>query len=261
MIAKGIHHDLAENIYHSDPALSSTNLKRFMKSPRHFRLEKPEDTAVFRMGRAIHGMAFDQNVFFRDCLVVDASSRNTKVYKEAAAEAEEGQTIYLQKEIDEAREIAAYVRTDAVAKDYFQNAYFETSFFWHEQGQDCRARTDIWQPAAQRVSDLKSVADASPEAFTRAVFKYKWHISAAWYRRGLESCGQKLDEWIWIAVEKTHPYAVQVYRPDMSFLDLADAEIDQALRYMASCYEADRWPSYADGVFNLALPGWAGFTL
>lgn len=257
----GIYEDFPEYAYHAEPSLSSSQLKEFMRSPKHFKFGATPDSAVFRFGRAAHGMAFDPDIFFRDNLVVDASTRNTKIYKEAAAKAGPGQTVYLQHEIAAATEVAVAARTDDVACDYFDKTKFETSFFWEEQGMHCRARTDMWQPQYNRVCDLKTVQDASPEAFTRAVFNYKWHISAAWYRRGMESCGQTVDEWLWIAVEKTAPYAVQVYRPDPSILDLADAEIDQALRYLAECDSADRWPSYADGVFNLALPAWAGINL
>jgi exodeoxyribonuclease VIII len=203
----------------------------------------------------VHGLTLEPEAFFSEAIVVDVSTRNTKAYREAkkATNAD----VYLQHEIDLGTEIACAVHGDKYAAELIEDAVFETSFFWHEQGVNCKARTDIWQPRNNIVADLKTTTDASPKAFARDVLKYGMHISAAWYRRGLESAGHKLDKWFWIAVEKMPPYAVQVYRADDFWLDLADARIDAALPYLRECRRTDTWPSYADGVFNLAVPPWA----
>jgi hypothetical protein len=41
--------------------------------------------------------------------------------------------------------------------------------------------------------------------------KYGYDMQAAWYRRGMEAAGFKLDEFVFVAQEKAYPYASKVF--------------------------------------------------
>lgn len=246
---------MPDGMYHADSSLSSSSLKLFMRSPQHYVAGFGEDTTALRFGRLVHSLTLEPETFWQTATVVEASSRNTKIYKEAAAAA--GGFAYLASEVEAATDLAVAVHRDAAARLLLKGAEFENSIFWDEQGRAARARPDAWNLADGIVVDLKTCDDASPTAFTRSIVKYGYHVSAEWYRRGVVASGNLFTGWYWIAVEKKPPHAVQVYRANREWFEYAGARIDVALRYMTECESADKWPSYVDGICNLSMPDWA----
>ena len=56
------------------------------------------------------------------------------------------------------------------------------------------------------IVDLKSCQDASPGSFRGDIYKYSWKLQAAFYADVLG-----LDKFYFLAAEKKHPYACQLY--------------------------------------------------
>jgi exodeoxyribonuclease VIII len=62
---------------------------------------------------------------------------------------------------------------------------------------------------------------------------------------------------VFIAVEKTAPYAVAVYELDATALAAGNELRQRDLRMIADCRATSEWPGYGDDCQTLSLPSWA----
>jgi hypothetical protein len=145
----------------------------------------------------------------------------TKAYKEEKAEYEEQGFIVLKE--DEA-EIIKGMKENMI---YEGNAYLnatgkipEASIYWYEDDVLCKCRPDvICDPLISRdtensivVIDYKTTQSCEPYMFARSVKKYGYDMQAAWYRRGMQKAGYDVQEFVFVAQEKTYPYASKVFK-------------------------------------------------
>jgi exodeoxyribonuclease VIII len=107
------------------------------------------------------------------------------------------------------------------------------------------------------VVDLKTTKSASKRGFAKSVAEYRYHVQAAIYTDLLEANGLFVPEFIFIAVEKTYPYAVGIYKLDQDALDLGRSLYQRDLALYKHCVEMDDWPAYPEEVVTLSLPAWA----
>ena len=110
-----------------------------------------------------------------------------------------------------------------------------------------------------RVSDAMadSSADASPDAFQRAIAKYGYHVQAAWYAMSHQAItGEALSDFVFLCVEKAAPFAVGLYRIDAAALELGKRLARRALRTIAECQARDQWPAYPLQVEPISVPDW-----
>ncbi len=64
---------------------------------------------------------------------------------------------------------------------------------------------------------------------------------------------------VFIAVEKTPPYAVALYELDAEAVDLGRALARRDLARYANARDFGVWPGYPDAVQSLSLPKWATY--
>jgi hypothetical protein len=101
--------------------------------------------------------------------------------------------------------------------------------------------------------DLKTTTDASPAAFARSVATFRYHVQASHYLSGLHGA----ERFVFIAVEKTAPYAVAVYELDAAAMAAGDELRQRDMRMIADCRATGEWPGYSDDCQTLSLPKWA----
>jgi hypothetical protein len=90
------------------------------------------------------------------------------------------------------------------------------------------------------------------------VMNFRYGVQAAWYLHGIEqSTGVRPEAFVFIAVETDAPYGVGVYAADEELIEHGWQQCQRDLQKLADCREADRWPSYSDGIETLTLPDWA----
>jgi exodeoxyribonuclease VIII len=136
----------------------------------------------------------------------------------------------------------------------------EESFFWVDErtGVHCKCRPDWRIPSRHILVDLKTCEDASPEAFARSIFNFTYHIQASFYLDGVRSVlAEPYSTFIFIAVEKKHPFAVAVYQLDADDIDKGRMEQENLLRLFKWCQENDSWPGYPEEIQTIKMPGWA----
>jgi len=268
----GIYEKLGNAEYHSSSALSRSGVTTLCRrSPLHFWAahqdphRKPvEETPALRLGSAVHAYVLEPEVWESDYAVAPRCDRRTKEGKATWAsfvEESEGKTVLKREEGAQAVAIGEAVLKHDLARSLVRGGASEVSVFWEDEetGILCRCRPDHLPPSGQ-VVDLKTTLDAS-SAFEKSAYNFGYHHQAAWYLYGCRAAGIDCRDFIFVAVEKTYPYAVAIYRASNSLIALGREEVRYAIKYYARCLESGKWPGYMDeggtGIRSLGPPSWA----
>lgn len=256
-------------------AASNSVLGELLRSPAHARVkmepEEESDTPARVFGRAVHCAILEPARFAREyALEPDItgpeyeqykSPRSTKRYKEACAEIEaSGATIMKAEGMEALRTMQSAVRghpSSGVILDGEGPA--ESSIVWTDPatGVPVKIRPDWIAEDVGAVVDLKTTADASPEAFMRDFFNYGYHRQAWLYLTGCREAGFDVEHYTILAVEKTRPFGTYVYRVRDDVMEWAEREVRPLLNSFAHCMETGEWPAYPTGVQLINLPPWA----
>lgn len=158
--------------------------------------------------------------------------------------------------------MAAAVKAHPVAAKLFARGLPERTLIWRDlaTGVLCRAKADWLRPDG--IVDLKTAADASPDALTKAVHNHGYAVQAPFYLRGFRALD--VDRAIgpppffaFVAVEKEPPYLVHVTQLSERALAWGDRKVGEALEIYRDCTAAGQWPGYPlDEITEIDLPGW-----
>ena len=258
----GIYDDLPADQYHADPAYSFSAIKQAMRSPAHLKAwltAPPEQTPAMRIGTLTHLAVLQPDLFGSTTAVAPIVDRRTKegksIWEQFQAQ-NTGKEIITNDEREQLTAMRDSVRIHPAASALLGEGTAEVSVFNQcvETGLPLKARMDWVRDNA--IVDLKTTEDASPAGFAKSVSNYRYDLQAAHYRRMLRLQGRGDLPFMLIAVEKEAPFAVAVYRLDEGDLTLADMQMQQQLRAIASCCEFNSWPAYSREVETLTLPKW-----
>ena len=238
------------------PGANWSALRHLLKSPQHYRyaLQSPdEDTASRALGRAAH-CAVLEPAAFAERYAVWAGDRRAKGYA-AFLEASGPKEVLTAAEYEAVKGMSLAVHNHPVAREYVTGGQAEELVRWQVLGRGCKGRLDY--RVASGLVDLKTTRDASPEGFAREVLRYLYHGQAAWYVDGARTAGLRVDDWTWVAVESSAPYAVAVYRAPPELLELGRGLYRKALERLEACEASGKWPGYSEAVVTLQVPQWA----
>ena len=258
----GIYDDLPADQYHADPAYSFSAIKQAMRSPAHLKAwltAPPEQTPAMRLGTLTHLAVLQPDLFASTTAVAPIVDRRTKegksIWEQFQAQ-NTGKEIITNDEREQLTAMRDSVRIHPAASALLGEGTAEVSVFNQcaETGLPLKARMDWVRENA--IVDLKTTEDASPAGFAKSFSNYRYDLQAAHYRRMLKLQGRGDLPFYLIAVEKEAPFAVAVYRLDEGDLTLADMQMQQQLRAIASCCEFNSWPAYSREVETLTLPKW-----
>lgn len=216
-----IYKDIPNEDYHAGVGISSSYIRRFGQSQLHAIEHKQESSPNLKFGTASHALLVEGQEAFDKEVKVITGSPYTKAYKEEKAEYEEQGFIVLK---ESEAEIIHAMKDSMV---YEGNAYLnakgkiaEASIYWYEDDVLCKCRPDLICPPLNEpnsdnkivIVDYKTTVSCEPFAFNKSVKKYGYDMQAAWYRRGLLMAGYDVEDFMFIAQEKVHPYASKVFR-------------------------------------------------
>jgi len=247
--------------YHADPAISASQLKTVMQSPYHYwsRYLDPDrvamvPTAAMRFGSLAHCAVLEPDELSKRYQL--APDRRTKEGKAAVTEmAAAGIEAVSETDLAQALQIADAVRSNSTAAMLLSNGAAEQSFWWDDvsTGLRCKCRPDWLSADGTTIVDLKTCQDASPAAFAKSVAQWSYQVQSAHYL-----CGTLAKRFIFVAVEKSFPYAIGVYELDAQAMVHGAVLRHNALQQIQDCRAINSWPSYTDdGIQTLQLPGWA----
>ena len=250
--------DISNADYHADPAVSASHLKTVMQSPYHYwsRYLDPDrvamaPTAAMRLGSLTHCAVLEPDELTKRYQL--APDRRTKEGKAAVVEmAAAGIEAVSEADLAQALQMADAVRSNSTAALLLSNGQAEQSFWWDDiaTGMRCKCRPDWFN--GETIVDLKTCQDASAAGFAKAVAAFHYQVQAAHYL-----CGTLAKRFVFVAVEKSAPYAVGVYELDAEAMVHGSVLRHNALQRIQDCRAINEWPGYTDGIQTLQLPGWA----
>lgn len=247
--------------YHAHESISKSGLDLIARSPAHFRFqEKREPSRAMVIGSALHAAVLEPEVFASQYMLLrNVSARRASEYKQAVA-VHGADFVLTGTEADYVAGMQETIRSHAYAgRVLSEPGRAELSVMTKDPvtGVAVRCRFD-WLTSAGLAVDLKTTIDARPDAFARSVANYRYHVQAAFYADVWNwETGETLQGFEFLAVEKSMPHALAVYRLDAEALSEGRRLYREALNMYADCLERDEWPGYDAQPQWLCLPAWA----
>jgi hypothetical protein len=245
--------------YHADPAISASHLKAItQQSPYHYwsRFLDPkrptmEPSSAMRLGSLAHCAVLEPDELSKRYAI--APDRRSNAGKAAAAEmAANGIEAVTESDMALALNMADAVRQHPYAAALLADGKAEQSF-WADDlatGLRIKARPDWY--TGTTIVDLKTCSDASSGGFSRACATFAYNLQAQHY---LNVCFA--ERFIFLAVEKTYPYAVGVYELDTAAMAAGAEQCRIGLQTISNCRAINEWPGYTTTCDTISMPNWA----
>lgn len=264
----GVYSDIPLAEYHADTTtLSSSGARKLLapSCPAKFRyaMDHPEGPKPhFDFGTAAHTLILDDGP---EIAVCEFNSWRSKAAEEAQEEARaRGAVPVLESQYVELQAMARVVRDHPVAGALFApgTGHAEQSLYWlhHGTGVTLRCRPDWLRP--DQVVDYKTTTAADLDSIQRDVWKYGYHIQAAWYLAGVKALGLcDPDPWFrFVFQEKTAPYLITIVELDTVALDIGKRFAEMAIYAYAECTASGEWSDYMvdarPRLPEITLPAW-----
>lgn len=261
-IQPGIYNGIPNEAYHSGPGVSKSGLwELHSKSPFHFQFAPREEKNFFDLGEAGHIAVLEPNTL-EDRVYRGPDDRRGNKWTDAQEFCKiSGKVCLTSKDYDKALIIRDTLHADPTVNALVTGsaAQVEASGFWQDEqtGMMCRCRPDLYRPDLSLIVDLKTTASAHPSKFARSVVDYGYHAQEAFYTDGWRALGQDVQAFVFIAVEKSDPFAFAIYELPPSIVEEGRAQMRAALDRYAECKRTDTWPGYGAGVQELKFQRWA----
>ena len=219
--------------YHSsNEYVGSSTLKTIHKKSVYHAVNRlqTEPTPAMLLGSAIHAKVLEPKKFDDEFLLIEKLDLRYNADKEKKKEYEASGKILIQPKDGELIDNVY----DSVLSNPFAAQYLagdiELSHYTTFMDVKVKVRPDV--KGKDFISDLKTCQDNSPRAFRSDVFKYGYHIQAAFYCMVL---GYPVESFKFIAVETNHPYTTEVYTLSEEMIEMGIADMVNAL---------DKWKEY-----------------
>ena len=259
---------MTEKEYRQHPAISRSELFKIGESPEKFKYyqENPEDpTPALIFGQLFHAMALQPETVAEQFAVAPNVDRRTKAGKEAYAEFQkeaESKTIVTADMFQQAEEMCEALKRNEFVQKLLAGEK-EVVFFWDDDltGEACKCRVDCLTELGDNliVIDLKSTENAETEAFMRSAIKYGYDFQSAMYSKGVEVNKGKKPLFVFIAIEKKPPYAINILQADELFIRRGYDLFRELIGICHDCKQTGNWYGYLgkyNQINNLALPAW-----
>ena len=252
---------LTNQDYHNDPRISSSLIKEAKRSLRHFKLRwefgGSEQTDAQAFGTAAHEFILQGK---SDSFVVhEFKSKQTKEYKEYKKQ-NEGKLLLDASDFERLKRMKEAFYNHDFLNFNIPQSVIERSFFSNEEsGLSVKARPDAYIDNGDSLAifDYKTTISANPKSFQRSIVEYGYDISAAHYMEVVGRVLEKpVEEFYWIAQEKSSPYEVMIYKFDVSWRLEALAERNMVLNRIVSSFMDDYFPGYSKDIQTLTKPEW-----
>ena len=241
--------------------LSSTNVRTHKKNKKQFKYSLTHDlvkqTKAMADGTAVHAFFLERDKFNTDFVIKPADMRlNTKAGKEWAQEHQS--KIIIDSELgNNLYEMEKSFMDSPARLIYDKQGQSELSYFWDDLGLvKGKCRPDWISDDGNIVVDIKTTTDASPKGFQKSIANWGYHLQLGWYLRGLQKLGLPAKEFIFIAIEKTPPFSVGVYRANKDMITYANDEINNLVYDIDESLKSDDFPDYTPEILDLGLPNW-----
>lgn len=227
--------------------LGSSDLRRILRSPAHYRIRQPQTTAAQEFGTLVHSFALEPDLAASSYIPGPELDRRTKAGKEAYERAElealsTGARLVRSADYHSAKDCANAIR-QAMAYAGYGLDKFETEvsgFVDDFYGVNVKIRPDAIND--EFIIDLKTTSDCTN--FERSIFTFGYDIQSSFYCDVAERLTGKKRKFLWVAVEKENPYGVMIFEPSEEILERGRNLYRKAIEQYKVCAEWDHWPAY-----------------
>lgn len=257
--------NLPASEYFARPEISNSFLSLVRKAPALAKAYldgtyRREETPSMRLGTLVHTLVLEPDTFGSRYAVAPECDRRTKAGKEEferfTAEAA-GREIIPREMHEQAAAMAAAIRSHNMARALLVAGDAEVSVFADLNEMACKSRIDFVREGGILV-DLKTTADASPEAFARSCANFGYHRQAAMYRDIARTAGIAHEDFVFVCVEQKPPYLVACYQLNAEAEEQGRREYRHALDIWRRCVETGEYPGIANELItSISLPRWA----
>lgn len=264
--------DFSHDEYHALSAIGRSALITFGQSPAHFwhtflnPTAKPKTpTPAMTFGAAFHAYVLEPMEYKLKYVEAPTSSKVSKAYRQAEEEAfRNGQTLLPPGTHDLCHQLSTALHDHPTAHRILSTKGFNEATFLAtcpHTDLEVKCRADCITESGW-VVDLKTTQNASPDAFTRTIANYQYHVQAGFYLDVIEwATGTRPKGFLFICIEKEAPYAVSVIRASDSMIEAGSRRARELLNGMADCFNTfgpkQPWPAYAQDIVEVNLPPWA----
>lgn len=258
----GLYPDIPERVYHSDPhSLSSSGMRTLLEDggPARFKAAVPVFSDEFDEGTAAHSLLLGAGP---EVVEVKTETWTPKAKAEREVARANGQVALKTKQFrmvhdmaDAARKVPEVAELLALPGQAEMSAYAMDPQHWEM----LRARFDWLVLTGKQavIVDYKTTKSAAPRPFERSSATYGYHIQDVAYRRVLRELGIEVEQFLFVAQEKTPPYLTSLHEWDTAALAEAERRVDDAIALFARCRQLDYWPGYGGHINQMSLPSWA----
>lgn len=254
--------------YHAADALSHSKLETFRKRPALYKRKyvdkaiiEERDPNKYRMGIALHA-AVEGPSAWAGCVSVNRffADFKTKISQEWRDKTfGMGHVFLSETESDSVGLAVNSLQAHPTAGPLLEGAASEVTWrFAHPRIPiPLQCRTDLYKPG--HPVDLKTTASLDVGDFInfeRSFWKLGYHRQAAWYKMVLERCGEKVEDFHFIAVETQEPFGVVVYRVSDDAMRIGDEENAKDLADLVECYRTGIWPNKPQEIQEISVPEW-----
>ena len=236
------------------PGEHYSSIKELRRSPLHYKSRvRPSDSDALRVGRAIHAYVLDPG----NANVVQFDGRRFgKSWDEFKAR-NAGAAILKPDDLAMVAAMHNSVAAHPHAAQLLAEGAGEATCQFEIDGVPFKARID-WITSEGALVELKTTRDVHPRAFEREYARRLYHAQAALYWIALRECGIDCQAAYCIAVDKSQPYEVVVYRIGQETLEAGARLLYGWIARMKECRGSGVWPGVDGGeIVDLRMPDWA----
>lgn len=259
---------MTETEYRRQDGISRTELWRLRESPEKFKWyqEHPEPaTPALIFGAAVHKLLLEPDTFNDEFAVAPEVDRRTKDGREAYNAflvASDGKSVITLADYEKAVEMANKALDAPFVKKLLDGEH-EKPFYWVDDltGEGCKIRVDCITTIGGKpvIVDYKTTADASTDGFMRHAINFGYDFQAGMYCEGVEKVTWQKPLFVFIAQEKTPPYAVNILQADDLMVKRGYDVFRELIGIYHECKTTGNWYGYLGAynvINNLSLPAW-----
>ena len=251
---------MSQKAYREAEGISRSELFTISKTPLHFKYEQDnpkEDTKALSFGRAAHKYILEKDDFFNDFAIEPVVDKRTKAGKEEyqmfLCSLGEKESISME-DYQKILQMYDAIQSNPVAVALLTGEH-EKDFFWNDDltGERCKCRPDCLTEFEDKkyIVDYKTTDSCEDGHFERSCRKYGYKFQAGMYTEGVFQNTFEQYGFVFVAQEKTAPYAVRVYFCTPEFVAQGYDQFRQLIGIYHQCKTTGNWYGY-EGPENLA---------
>lgn len=258
--------------YYDVDALSATGMKKLINSPavyKYFMEESQKKTKDFVVGQLLHCMVLEPDKVNERFMRMEFSGTTKEGKEERQAAKEKGLEPVNASDFDECIAMAEAILNDRETRKYFSKKitrHCEVEYYVKRAIKDipisCKAKADqrfIMPDGSAYLLDVKTCKDiyVTPENVADVVFKYGYHIQAAWYLLMDRICNpdNPAKKFVFVFVSKEAPHLVTSFGLKSDWILEGRQICEEGMEIYADCIQNDNFPSgMPESYYELPMP-------